>query len=147
MNGGLKLWQKALKVIPGGNGLLSKRPERYAPDLWPTYYESAKGCEVVDLDGNKFIDMAQMGIGTAILGYSDSEINEHVIESINKGVNTTLNTTEEPKLAEILLEIDNFAGGVKFARSGAEAIQIAIRIARAHTKKEKILLLLVKNQM
>ena len=56
MNSGLKLWQKALKVIPGGNGLLSKRPERYAPDLWPTYYESAKGCEVVDLDGNKFID-------------------------------------------------------------------------------------------
>lgn len=139
MNGGLKLWQKALKVIPGGNGLLSKRPERYAPDLWPTYYESAKGCEIVDLDGNKFIDMAQMGIGTAILGYSDSEINEHVIESINKGVNTTLNTTEEPELAEILLEIDNFAGGVKFARSGAEAIQIAIRIARAYTKKEKIL--------
>ena len=139
MNKGLQLWQKALGMIPGGNGLLSKRPERYVPDLWPTYYESAKGCEVTDLDGKTYIDMAQMGIGTAILGYADKDINSYVIESIDKGVNTTLNTTEEPKLAELLLDIDKFAGGVKFARSGGEALQIAIRIARAYTKKEKIL--------
>ena len=138
-NKGLELWNQALKVIPGGNGLLSKRPERYAPNLWPTYYSKAFGCEVVDLDGNKFIDMAQMGIGTAILGYSDKDVNNYVIENIHNGVNSTLNTTEEPKLAEILLEINDFAGGVKFARSGGEALQIAIRIARAYTKKEKIL--------
>lgn len=139
MNKGLELWKKALGMIPGGNGLLSKRPERYAPDIWPTYYESAKGCKVTDLDGKTYIDMAQMGIGTAILGYADEDINSYVIENIDKGVNTTLNTTEEPKLAEMLLDIDKFAGGVKFARSGGEALQIAIRIARAYTKKEKIL--------
>ena len=43
MNKGLELWKKALGIIPGGNGLLSKRPERYAPDIWPTYYDNAKG--------------------------------------------------------------------------------------------------------
>ena len=42
MNKGLKLWKKALGIIPGGNGLLSKRPERYAPDIWPTYFEMQK---------------------------------------------------------------------------------------------------------
>ena len=66
-NSGLRLWNKATSLIPGGNGLLSKRPERFAPDIWPTYYSSAKGCEIKDLDGNSYIDMAQMGLGTAIL--------------------------------------------------------------------------------
>jgi len=67
---GLKLWQRAVRAIPGGNGLLSKRPDRYAPDIWPTYFSKAKGTDIWDLDGNRYTDMAQMGVGAAILGYS-----------------------------------------------------------------------------
>jgi glutamate-1-semialdehyde aminotransferase len=78
MNSGLKLWQRAKQAIPGGNGLLSKRPERYAPDIWPTYFSKAKGVEIWDLDGNKFIDMAQMGIGSAILGYCDDDVDRAI---------------------------------------------------------------------
>ena len=78
MNSGLELWQEAITAIPGGNGLLSKRPDRYVPDLWPTYFSRCRGVEVWDLDGNKFIDMAQMGIGSAILGYSNEYVNERV---------------------------------------------------------------------
>ena len=37
------LWMKAQKIIPGGNGLLSKRPARFSPDYWPTYFKKAKG--------------------------------------------------------------------------------------------------------
>jgi len=48
-NSGIKLWAKAKEIIPGGNGLLSKRPERYAPDIWPTYFKSCKGVNVTDL--------------------------------------------------------------------------------------------------
>ena len=62
------MWKRAVKSIPGGNGLLSKRPDRYVSDIWPTYFKSS-GVTVTDLDGNKYIDMAQMGIGSAILGY------------------------------------------------------------------------------
>ena len=68
-NVGLKVWKKAINLIPGGNSLLSKRPERYAPDIWPTYFSKAKGCKITDLEGNLFTDMAQMGVGTNILGY------------------------------------------------------------------------------
>ena len=78
---GYDLWKKSLKVIPGGNGLLSKRPERYASDLWPTYYEKASGINLVDLSGNKWVDFAQMGLGTAILGYNNRELNQHVYKS------------------------------------------------------------------
>jgi glutamate-1-semialdehyde 2,1-aminomutase len=138
MNSGLKLWKRAVKVIPGGNGLLSKRPERYAPDIWPVYFSKAKGVEVWDLDGNKYIDMAQMGIGTAILGYCDDDVDTAVRDAIGKGVNTTLNTPEEVYLAEKLIALNPFAGGVKFARTGAEAMAIAVRIARAYSGKDKI---------
>jgi len=138
MNTGLKLWGRAVKVIPGGNGLLSKRPERYAPDIWPTYFSRAKGVEIWDLDGNKYIDMAQMGIGTAILGYSNPEVNTAVIEAIEGGINTTLNAPEEVYLAQRLLELNPFAGGVKFARTGGEAMAIAVRIARSHSGRDKV---------
>ena len=138
MNMGQKLWRKAIRIIPGGNGLLSKRPDRYAPDIWPTYFSRAKGCEIIDLDGNRYVDMAQMGLGTAILGYSNEEVNSAVREAIANGINTTLNAPEEVYLAERLLELNPFAGGVKFARSGGEAMAIAVRIARSHSGRDKI---------
>tara|TARA_B110000003_G_scaffold276570_1_gene323986 strand:+ start:2956 stop:4281 length:1326 start_codon:yes stop_codon:yes gene_type:complete len=133
------MWSRAITAIPGGNGLLSKRPDRYAPDLWPSYFTKATGVNVVDLDGNTFIDMAQMGIGSAILGYANSELNTAVTEAINNGVNCTLNAPEEVLLAEKLLELNPFAGGVRFAKSGGEAMAMAIRIARAKSGKDKVL--------
>jgi len=132
------LWEKAIEIIPGGNGLLSKRPERYAPNIWPTYFSKAKACNIWDLDGNKFVDIAQMGIGTAILGYCNTEVDNAVKEAIDNGVSTTLNAPEEIYLAEQLLELNPFAGGVKFARTGGEAMAIAVRIARAFTGKDKV---------
>lgn len=138
MKSGLKLWQKAKRIIPGGNGLLSKRPERYAPDIWPTYFAKAKGVEIWDLDGNKLVDMAQMGIGAAILGYSDDDVNESVRIAIADGISTTLNAPEEVYLAERLLQLNPFAGGVKFSRSGGEAMAIAVRIARAYSGRDRI---------
>jgi glutamate-1-semialdehyde 2,1-aminomutase len=138
INTGLRLWEDAKRVIPGGNGLLSKRPERYAPDVWPTYYSYAKGIKIADLDLKIYTDMAQMGIGSAVLGYADSDVNMAVTSAVSAGVNTTLNCPQEVLLAEKLLEIDTFAGGVRFARTGAEAMSIAVRIARAHTGKDKV---------
>lgn len=138
MNTGKKLWNEAIEVIPGGNGLLSKRPDRYGADIWPTYYSKAKGVSIWDLDQKEYIDMAQMGIGSAILGYSDDDVNKKVKEAIDLGVNTTLNCPEEVQLAKKLLELNPFAGGVKFARTGGEAMAMAVRIARASSGKEKV---------
>ena len=138
-NKGKEMWRRAIKSLPGGNGLLSKRPDRYAPDIWPNYYSKSCGVEVTDLDGNKYIDMAQMGIGSAILGYANKELTNAVSEVIKDGVNCTLNSPEEVLLAEKLIDLNPFAGGVRFARSGGEAMAMAIRIARAHSGKEKVL--------
>ena len=138
-NSGIELWKKAEKIIPGGNGLLSKRPQRYLPDFWPTYYKRSKKLNIWDLNGKKYTDMAQMGVGTCILGYSNDEINKKIIKSIKDGNNSTLNSKDEFILAKKLLKIDKFAEQFKFARGGGEAIDFAIRIARASTKRDNII--------
>ena len=131
-------WNKAIKIIPGGNGLLSKRPNRFLPDGWPTYYSKAKGINIWDLQNKKYIDFSIMGVGTAILGYANSEIDNKVSKFLKRGVNTTLNCLEEFLLAKKILKYDKFADQVKFARGGGEAMSIAIRIARSQSKNTKI---------
>jgi glutamate-1-semialdehyde 2,1-aminomutase len=138
MNKGFKLWKKSIKIIPGGNGLLSKRPERYASHLWPTYFERSKGISLIDLSGKKWKDFAQMGVGAAILGYNNKEVNDYVCSFINKGINTTLNCPEEYLLAKKLIKINSFASLVRFSRSGGEAMSMAVRIARAKTNSYKV---------
>ena len=133
------IWKKATKIIPGGNGLLSKRPDRFLPNGWPIYYSKAKGSYIWDLNNRKYIDMSLMGIGTSVLGYKNLYVDNYVKKKIDLGINTTLNSTEEYELAKEILKIDKFAQQVKFARGGGEAMSLAVRIARAHTNKSKIL--------
>ena len=138
MGAGQKLWSRAKKIIPGGNMLLSKRAEMFLPDLWPTYFSKSKGCKVWDLDGNEYIDMSIMGIGTNILGYGHPEVDEAVKKTVDLGNMSTLNCPEEVYLAEKLIELHPWADMVRFARSGGEANAIGIRIARAATGRDKV---------
>ena len=133
------LYEKAKKIIPGGTQLLSKRPEIFLPDLWPAYYEKAKGCRVWDLDGNKYTDMSYMGIGASILGYADKDVDSAVKTAVDKGSMCTLNCPEEVELAELLCKLHPWAEMVRYARTGGEAMAIAVRIARAKTGKDLVL--------
>ena len=135
---GQKLWKNALKVIPGGNMLLSKNPSRHLPDVWPTYFKRAKGCKIQDLDGNNLIDFSLMGVGTNVLGYSHSSVDNAVKKIIDKGNMSSLNCPEEVALAEKLIEIHPWFDKVKFARTGGEANSIAIRIARAASNRDNV---------
>jgi glutamate-1-semialdehyde 2,1-aminomutase len=137
-NSGLEFWKKAKKIIPGGNMLLSKRAEMFLPEQWPAYFSRAKGCQVWDLDGNKYIDMSIMGIGTNILGYGHPEVDEAVRRTIEFGNMSTFNCPEEVYLAERLVELHPWADMVRFARTGGEANAIAIRIARAASGRDKV---------
>jgi glutamate-1-semialdehyde 2,1-aminomutase len=138
MGTGQELYKKAKNLIPGGTMLLSKRPEMFLPDQWPSYFSRAKGCKVWDLDGNELIDMSIMGIGTNTLGYGNDEVDAAVTETVKKGNMSTLNCPEEVYLAEKLIEINPWAQMVRFARSGGEANSIAIRIARAASGRDEV---------
>jgi glutamate-1-semialdehyde 2,1-aminomutase len=138
MGAGQDLYKKAKQLIPGGTMLLSKRPEMFLPDQWPSYFSKSKGCKVWDLDGKELLDMSIMGIGTNTLGYGNDEVDAAVIETVKKGNMSTLNCPEEVYLAEKLVEINPWADMVRFARSGGEANAIAIRIARAASGKDNV---------
>jgi len=138
MGTGQKLYKRAKRVIPGGNMLLSKRPEMFLPEKWPSYFSKSKGCRVWDLDGKEYIDMSIMGIGTNILGYGHPEVDEAVMKTVKDGNMSTFNCPEEVYLAEKLVEIHPWADMVRFARAGGEINSIAVRIARASTGRDKI---------
>lgn len=117
---------------------MSKRAELHLPEQWPAYFKKAKGVEVWDLDGNKFIDMSYMGVGPYILGYADPDVDAAVKKTIDEGSAATLNSPEDVELAELMLELHSWAQMVRFARTGGEAMAVAVRIARAYTKKDKV---------
>lgn len=134
----MKVWSEAKKRIPGGTQLLSKRPDQFSEGIWPSYYSRAKGVEVWDLDDNKYIDMSLGGIGATILGYADPDVDDAVKDAIDKGVATSLNCPEEVELADVLCELHPWADMVRYARSGGEAMAMAVRIARAATGKDVV---------
>lgn len=138
-NKGVKLYKTAKKLIPGGTQLLSKRPEMFAPDLWPSYYSKAKGCKIWDLNNTKYTDMSFMSVGACVLGYADRDVDMEVIKKIKLGVNSSLNCIEEVELAKELIDLHPWFDMARFSRSGGEAMSIAVRIARAHTKKDIII--------
>jgi len=133
-----KLWKRASSIILGGNSLLSKNPNLFLPNKWPTYFSKSKGCIIWDLNSKKLIDMSLMGVGTNILGYCNSEVDNAVKKNIANGNMTTLNCPEEVYLAEKLIDIHSWADKVKFARTGGEANALAIRIARAASGRENV---------
>jgi glutamate-1-semialdehyde aminotransferase len=136
---GVALYNHAKTLIPGGTQLLSKRPEMFAPEVWPAYYSKAKGCRVWDLDGREFIDMSIMAVGACILGYADDEVDDAVVAALRNGVNSSLNCAEEVRLAAALIELHPWFGMVRYARSGGEAMGMAVRIARAHTHRDLVM--------
>ena len=135
---GQQLYIKAKQLIPGGTQLLSKRPEMFLPNQWPSYSNKAKGCFVWDLDGNKYCDVTISGIGACLLGFADPDVNKAVKDTIDHGSMCTLNAPQEVELADLLCDIHPWADMVRFARTGGESMAIAVRIARAYTGKDKI---------
>ena len=130
--------ERARKRIPGMTQLLSKRPDQFAPGVWPGYFSRAKGCEVWDLDGNRYIDMSIGGIGANVLGYADPDVDAAVKTAIEAGTSCSLNCSEEVDLADLLCELHPWADMARFARTGGESMAIAVRIARSHTGRDKI---------
>lgn len=127
---GRERWMAAKEVISGGTGLLSKRAEMFGDERWPIYFSRCSGCEVWDLSGRRYIDFVG-GIGAVLLGYNDPDVTKAVSRRLSAGTYCSLVSPDEPQLAKVLLDLHPWAGKVRYARSGGEAIAVAVRIARA----------------
>jgi glutamate-1-semialdehyde 2,1-aminomutase len=82
--------------------------------------------------------MGIMGVGSCILGYADSDVNKAVKKAVDQGTMSTLNAPEEVDLAKLLVDIHPWAGMARFARTGGEAMAVAVRIARAYTGRDVV---------
>ena len=136
-------YENARKIMPGGNGLLSKRPSLKSAN-YPQYARFAKGHQIWtdrinDIGTQVFQDFHLMGIGCCTLGYANTFVNNAVCDVIWSGNMTSLNCPEEYELAQRLLTLDKIQEMVRFSRLGCDAVSQAVRVARAYTGKTKIL--------
>ncbi len=133
------LWNKAINLVIGGCGLLSKRPTRYNSKNWPSYYHAAKGIKIQSINKNWYKDFSEFSIGCNIFGYQPKE-HHMILRKLKKSPPlTTLLSPEEPYLAEDLNRFLNTNKLWRFTRGGGEALSLAIRFARSITKTDKVL--------
>ena len=129
-----KLYEEAKKMVPGGVSSSIRQTE------WPVplFFKSAKGSKMTDVDGNEFIDYV-MGMGPNIFGHSPDFITNSVYQDMQDGFCLTGQTKKENELSEFVEKTLPFKRKVRYASSGTEIVQIALRLARSFTNKNKFL--------
>lgn len=140
----LELLKRLRTVTPGGAQTLSKRAERFTEGSYPVALTHGSGPYVYDVDGNKYLDMI-CGLASMTLGYP---LNDNaaakvtmaaVKQLLDRGVSFSLATELEAEVAEKICAMIPCAEQVRFVKTGSEATEAAIRIARKATGRDLIL--------
>ncbi|PWU80961.1 MAG: aspartate aminotransferase family protein [Candidatus Nitrosopolaris wilkensis] len=126
------LFDRAQRVIPSG----VNSPVRYY-DPFPFFAVSGKGSTMRTADNETYIDYC-MGYGALLLGHSYSTVTESVKSRIDDGSLFCVPTEEEIQLAELISKAVQCAEMIRLVNTGMEATMNAIRLARAFTKKKKV---------
>lgn len=134
-----ELLERELKVSPLAAQTYSKSYRYFSKGYAPSYMERGEGCYIYDVDGNKFIDF-MCALGPITVGYNEPAVNEAVIEQVNKFASGSLQSELEVELAEKICEIIPCAEMVRFVKNGSDATTAAIRLARAYTGREIVLM-------
>jgi len=129
--------QRAEKVIPLGSQTFSKSRTQYPVGASPFFVERSLGSHTWDIDGNEYVDLVS-SLGAVALGYGDAEINEAVIKQLHDGVTLSLSHTIEAEVAERMVDLIPCAEMVRFAKNGSDATSAAIRLSRAFTGRDHI---------
>ena len=133
-----ELFEEATRLVPGGV-LGARKPTDFIDGEYPIFLETGKGCRLIDVDGNEFIDYL-CGYGPMILGYREEEVDDAVYEQISqKGFCFTLTQKYQNLLAKKLIELVPSSEMSIFLKTGSDATTASIRIARAYTNKLKVM--------
>jgi glutamate-1-semialdehyde 2,1-aminomutase len=132
----LDFYERALQVIPGGVSS-PVRAFRHVGGS-PVFMESANGAYLHDVDGNRYIDYVQ-SFGASILGHADKRVINAIAEAAAKGTSFAAPTLAEVELSEKIIERVPGCEKIRFTSSGTEAVMTAVRLARACTKRSKII--------
>jgi glutamate-1-semialdehyde 2,1-aminomutase len=105
---------------------------------YPMFIETAQGCRVCDPEGNEWIDYVMAG-GSAVLGYANPEVQAAISQQLSSSAVMTLPHKLEIKVTQMLCDVIPCAEMVLFGKHGSDVCTVAIRIARLHTGRKKIL--------
>jgi len=134
----LDLFEEAKTLVPGGV-LGARKPGDFIMGEYPIFLEYGKGCRLIDVDGNEYIDF-MCGYGPIILGYREDEVDDAVIRQIkDKGFCFTLTQPYQNALAKKLNELIPSSEMSIFLKTGSDATTAGIRIARAYTNRIKVM--------
>ena len=129
-----ELYSKAKELVPGGVSSSIRQTE------WPVplFFDKAHGSKMWDVDGNEFIDYV-MGMGPNIFGHAPQFVTQSVYEDMQNGYCLTGQTVKENEMSEFINKTTPFKRKVRYASSGTEIVQVALRLARSFTNKNKFL--------
>lgn len=133
-----RLRDRARRVIPAWTQTLSKNPTQWVQGIAPTYVARATGAHVWDVDGNRYVDFP-MALGPVILGHADPRVNAAIEAQLPDGITYTLPHPIEIDVAERVVERVPGAERVRFAKTGSDATSAAMRLARAVTGRDHVL--------
>lgn len=113
---------------------------RYWGEDHTIYVDHGKGARVWDIDANEYIDY-RLGYGPAILGYADDRVDAAARRGMDIGGVFALSTEREYAVADRICRMVPGMDLVRFSNSGTEAVMAALRLARAHTKRDQYVLI------
>jgi glutamate-1-semialdehyde 2,1-aminomutase len=133
-----ELLKRAQRTVPLGAQTFSKSITQFPLGVSPYFAKSGKGARLWDVDGNEYVDFVN-ALCSVTLGYADPDVNAAVAEQLGQGTLFTLNHELEAAVAEQIVEMVPCAEMVRFGKNGSDATAGAIRVARAATGRDHVL--------
>lgn len=132
----IELRQRFHDAIPGGAHTYAKGDDQF-PEFYPPILTKGIGCRSWDVDGNEYIEYG-MGLRSIGLGHAYEDVIDAAYKQMGMGSNFSRPTMIELEMAEKFLSLVPGADMVKFAKNGSDVTTAAIKLARAHTGRDKI---------
>ncbi|MBT9247731.1 aspartate aminotransferase family protein (plasmid) [Gemmobacter fulvus] len=131
-----QLFERGRKVLIEGVSSASRGPSTFGGA--PRYMSHGQGARLYDVDGNSYIDW-MMAFGALPLGHAHPAVVETVAREVAGGTHFATALQVEVEVAEMLVDLLPHVEKVRFANTGTEAAMAAIRLARGHTGRRKII--------
>lgn len=131
--------ERALQTIPFGSQTFSKSHIQFPTGRAPLYVTHADGGYIYDVDGNSYVDLVN-AVLPVVLGYRDPDVDAAIRDQLNRGISFSLASDREVELSELLCKHIPCAEMVKFGKTGTDVTSAAIRLARAYTGRDHVLL-------
>jgi glutamate-1-semialdehyde 2,1-aminomutase len=132
--------ERAEKVIPLGSQTFSKSRIQLPPGAAPLFLTHGDGGRVYDVDGNEYVDLVN-ALFPLVLGYRDPDVDLAIRRQLTRGISFSVATTLEMELAERLVRHIPCAEMVRYGKNGTDATSAAVRLARAATTRDRLIML------